>query len=144
LLILGFLPAMAQANNPGGSTGPNGGSKPAPAHDVPPCAPAPAAVSGGKSQGSESPHSVTLSWKASVAPSKAAKDAIKGYYVYRSQTSRKYDDSDRLNPVALTGTSCVDRSVAPHTTYFYTIKSVTQGGELSVLSDEVKAIVPSP
>lgn len=143
LLILGSWQANAQANSPAGANDHNSGSTIASAKpEIPLCAPAVPAAK--KSPGGPSPHSVTLSWKASVPVSKSEKDAVKGYYIYRSQTSHKYADSDRLNPAPIAGTSCIDRTVAPHATYFYTIKSVTQGGEQSVLSEEVKAVVPFP
>lgn len=88
------------------------------------------------------PHSVTLSWKASLPVSRAGQNVVKGYYVYRSQSSHTYTLKDRLNAQPITGTVCVDRAVKPHTTYFYSIRAVSQGGAQSIFSLEVKAVVP--
>jgi hypothetical protein len=100
--------------------------------------------SGKGEQHRPSHHSVTLSWKASVPVSKSPQDAVKGYYVYRSRTSHKHTLGDRMNAQPIAETGCVDRAVKPHTTYFYSVRALSQGGAQSVFSHEVKAFVPLP
>jgi len=87
---------------------------------------------------------VTLSWNAVVPASSAPRDAIKGYNVYRSLTSHTYSESNRISGSPLQGTQCVDATVGPRKTYFYVVKAVTQGGEQSGSSAEIKAEVPFP
>jgi hypothetical protein len=99
-------------------------------------------VSAGKPQKGLSSHSVTLTWNASIAASRSARDIVRGYYIYRSQKSHKYAKSDRLNTDPIAGTSCIDKAVKPRVTYFYSVKSVSQGGMESEFSDEVKAVIP--
>ncbi len=98
--------------------------------------------SAGKPQKGSSSHTVTLTWKESVPASRSARDIVKGYYIYRSQKSHKYAKSDRLNTDPIAGTSCIDKAVKPRVTYFYSVKSVSQGGMESEFSDEVKAVIP--
>jgi hypothetical protein len=89
-------------------------------------------------------HFVTLSWKAAVPASNSPRDAIKGYYVYRSLTSHAYPESARISKSPLRGTHCIDANVEPRKTYFYIVKSVTGGEEQSASSIEIRAVVPSP
>jgi hypothetical protein len=89
-------------------------------------------------------HSVTLVWKSSSPASMSPKDAIKGYFVYRSQVSQAYTDGDRLNSLPLVGTRCSDATVQPRTTYYYVVKAVTESGVQSVVSKEIKAVIPFP
>lgn len=125
----------------------SGGGKPALARQsaaaagIPPCGGVSSAV---PAQAIANAHSVTLSWNASLPKSAAPQDAIQGYYVYRSLTSRGYADSGRLNSSPLAGTRCLDASVDPQATYFYAVKAVTQGGAESDFSSEVKAVIPFP
>src|SRR5208282_4166656 len=56
-------------------------------------------------------HSVTLSWNAAVPASNLPGDAIKGYYVYRSVTSRSYSESNRISQAPVRGTRCIDAAV---------------------------------
>jgi hypothetical protein len=114
------------------------------ARHVPPCSGPPSRFGTAPPKPSPSAHSVTLSWKASVPRSKARKDAIKGYYVYRSLNSHKYSDADRLNPTPLRGTRCIDTDVKPHTTYFYAVKSVSATGTPSDFSSEISVVIPFP
>ena len=93
---------------------------------------------------SDNPHSVTLSWNASVAKSTSKLDVIQGYYIYRSRTSQTYTENDRINSSPLPGTTCVDTDVEPGETYFYSVKAVTVGGGKSDFSKEAKAKVPFP
>lgn len=90
------------------------------------------------------PHSVTLSWHAAVPASSSPRDAIKGYYVYRSLTSRNYAETSRISEFPVAGTRCVDTTVEPQKTYFYVVKAVTESGTQSGSSIEIRAVVPSP
>jgi hypothetical protein len=128
------------APNPGAST------VAPPAGDAPPCSGASSRPSPGKapSDASRHPHSVTLSWNATVPASNSPKDAIKGYYVYRSLTSKTYAESNRISESPVHGTRCVDPTVEPRKTYFYVVKTLTEGGKLSGSSIEIRAVVPFP
>ena len=114
--------------------------------DVPPCASTLSSPSAGHapSQVNPSAHSVTLSWKASVPRSSSQQDAIQGYYVYRSLTSNRYDDSNRINSKPLPGTQCVDTSVETPGTYFYIVRAVAGSGMKSDPSNQVTAVIPFP
>jgi hypothetical protein len=119
-------------------------TEPPPA-DVPPCNGASGSSHGhSHSQGRQHSHSVTLSWKAAVPKSNSPQDSIKGYYVYRSLTSQKYAESNRISELPVQGTRCVDATIEPRKTYFYVVKAVTEGGEQSNSSIEIKAVVPFP
>ena len=121
-----------------------GGEKTSAEDSLPSCWDPLPPTSGKGGQHRPSHHSVTLSWKASVPVSKSPQDAVKGYYVYRSRTSRKHTLRDQMNAQPITGTGCVDRAGKPHTTYFYSVRAVSQGGAQSVFSHEAKAVVPFP
>jgi hypothetical protein len=88
-------------------------------------------------------HSVTLSWNAAVSASHSPRDAIQGYYVYRSLASHTYGEGNRLSESPLRETRCVDNAVEPRKTYYYVVKSVTEGGRRSAFSVEIKAVIPS-
>lgn len=90
------------------------------------------------------PHSVTLSWNASVPKSPVYIDAINGYYVYRSLKSHTYAESNRLNSSPIAGAQCIDGAVDPGGVYYYAVKALSQGGAESDFSSEIKAEVPSP
>jgi hypothetical protein len=96
------------------------------------------------SPGGPKRHSVTLSWNASPPSSGSPGDAVTGYYVYRSQASQTYADGDRLNSLPLVGTRCSDATVGPGKTYYYVVKAVTEKGAQSVVSKEIKAVIPLP
>jgi hypothetical protein len=96
------------------------------------------------SPASPAPHSVTLSWNASIPASKSQPDAVQGYYVYRSPQSQKYAESNRISSSPVLGTQCVDTTVEPRTTYYYVVKAVSQTGTKSGFSNETKAVVPAP
>ena len=109
---------------------------------VPSCGPA---VPPGQPQSAAANrHSVTLSWIATAPTSSSPKDAIKGYYVYRSRKSQTYLDDNRISPSPLTGTQCVDATVEARATYFYVVKAVSVNGAESVISKEIKAVIPFP
>jgi hypothetical protein len=90
------------------------------------------------------PHSVTLSWYPVFPKSTSPRDAIKGYYVYRSLTSQTYPENTRISEAPLRGTRCVDTNVEPRKTYFYVVKAVTEAGKQSGSSAEIQAVVPFP
>jgi hypothetical protein len=90
------------------------------------------------------PHSVTLSWNAAVPVTNSPRDAIKGYYVYRSVTSQSYSESNRISQSPVRGTRCIDIAVEPRTTYFYVVKALSEGGAQSAYSTEIRAAVPFP
>jgi hypothetical protein len=121
-----------------------------PAQDVPPCGSTPASSDAGHSSSQSSPqaktvpHSVTLSWNASVPRSNSKQDAILGYYVYRSRTSKSYNDSNQLNSDPILGTRCIDTTVAPKETYFYVVRAVAGNKKKSDNSNEAKATIPFP
>lgn len=96
------------------------------------------------SQANPHPHSVTLSWNASVPVSNSPQDAIKGYYVYRSFVSHRYTEGNRISQSLLQGTRCIDTSVEARKTYFYMVKAVAESGKESVCSLEIKAAIPFP
>jgi len=118
----------------------------APPGDIQQCNGASSRAAGGHapSQGTLHPHSVTLSWNAAVPASNSPRDAVKGYYVYRSFASHTYAEGNRISGSLVRGTQCVDTTVDPQKTYFYVVKAVTEGGEQSGSSIEIKAVVPSP
>lgn len=89
-------------------------------------------------------HSVKLSWNASVPKSSAKADSIQGYYIYRSLTSTKYNDSNRINLRPIVGTSCVDTTVSPQVKYFYVVKAVAGSGLISPASNEATVTIPPP
>ena len=90
------------------------------------------------------PHSVTLSWKPSVPLSTSPRDAIRGYYVFRSLKSGAYTDHDRISTFPLAGTRCIDATVKPRNTYYYVVKSLAESSAESVVSPEIKAVIPFP
>jgi len=145
LMSLACLCAIGQAGKLGVAVENESGSDKNPAPDTLPSCWDPMPTASGKGgQHRPSHHSVTLSWKASAPLSNLPQNAVKGYYVYRSRTSRKHTLGDRMNAQPITGTGCVDRAVKPHTTYFYSIRAVSQGGAQSVFSREARAVVPHP
>jgi hypothetical protein len=89
-------------------------------------------------------HSVTLSWNPSLPASSSPADVIRGYYVFRSLKSKAYAERDQISKFPLAGTRCLDATVAPKTTYYYVVKAVAQSGVQSVVSEEIKAVIPFP
>jgi hypothetical protein len=94
------------------------------------------------SQANPSAHSVTLSWKASLPGSSSPRDAVRGYYVYRSLKSNRYNDTNRINSKPLSGSQCVDTTVEHRKTYFYVVMAVSVSGMKSVLSNQATARIP--
>jgi hypothetical protein len=111
---------------------------------VPSCAGSPTGPLGKKSPARHSHHTILLSWKASNPASKEEKDAVKGYYIYRSRVSHRYPPKSRLNAAPIAGTSCVDRSALPRRMYFYSVKAVSQSGVQSLFSREATAFIRIP
>jgi hypothetical protein len=148
LAVVVFLTmsGMGQVKNQATQTPSLGGAKALPRPgDIPLCNGASGSSLGhAPSQVNPHPHSVTLSWNAAVPASHSLRDAIKGYYVYRSLRSHTYAESDRMSELPLQGTRCVDTGVKPRKTYFYAVKAVTEDGRRSGSSIEIKAMVPFP
>ncbi|MFZ0817412.1 MAG: fibronectin type III domain-containing protein [Candidatus Sulfotelmatobacter sp.] len=115
-----------------------------PPADIPACNGSGLSAGRTPSQVNLHPHYVTLSWNAAVPVSKSPRDAIRGYYVYRSLTSETYGESNRISEMPVKGTRCIDSNVAAQGTYFYVVRAVTEGGKQSGSSHEIKAVVPSP
>jgi hypothetical protein len=111
--------------------------------DIPACNGSGLSAARASSQVNPHPHYVTLSWNAAVPASKSPRDAIKGYYVYRSLTSETYGESNRISETPVKGTRCIDNNVEARATYFYVVRAVTEGGKQSGSSLEIKAVVPS-
>jgi hypothetical protein len=144
LLSMGAL-GQGQAGKLGAVVDNGSSREKAPAQDSLPSCWDPMPPTSGKSTQYRPPHhSVALSWKASVPVSKSPQEAVKGYYVYRSRSSHRHTLGDRMNAQPIVETGCVDRVVKPRTTYFYSVRALSQGGAQSVFSDEVKAVVPYP
>jgi hypothetical protein len=114
--------------------------------DIPLCNGRSASGSAGHAPSTANQHShvVTLSWKPVVPKSDSPKEAIRGYYVYRSLTSQTYTESHRISEAPVRATQCADTTVEPRKTYFYVVKAVTVGGKQSGASVEIKAVVPFP
>ena len=82
---------------------------------------------------SAAPHSVTLSWTASVS-------TVAGYNVYRSTSSS--GPFSMLDVVLVASTTFVDTTVVSGMTYYYYATSVDSSGRESVPSTQVSATVP--
>jgi uncharacterized cupredoxin-like copper-binding protein len=78
-------------------------------------------------------HSVSLTW----APSTST---VAGYHVYRSQVSG--GPYAILDSSAVTADAYTDSNVLAGQTYYYVIKSVTQGGVESADSTQAAALIP--
>lgn len=99
------------------------------------------APSGSASSSSKSkPHSVKLSWNASIPASNSPADAVQGYSVYRRDPGKRYE---KINTKLIRGTSCVDYLVKTGHTYYYETKAVSTNGAVSKPSAEVRAVIPS-
>ena len=83
--------------------------------------------------GSQQSHAVSLSWNASTS-------TVSGYNVYRSTTSGS--GFTRVNGSLLSGLTFSDSNVTSGTTYFYVATAVDSGGDESVNSNQVSAVVP--
>ena len=98
------------------------------------------AAPSGSAASSSKPHSVRLSWNASVPASNSPADAIRGYNVYRRSPGKEYE---KINTDLIRGTSCVDYLVKTGQTYYYETRAVSANGAVSKPSPEVRAVIPS-
>lgn len=87
-------------------------------------------------------HSVKLSWGRSRPATNLARDAVVGYYVYRSAVSHD-PKPQRINSKPWADTTYTDPEVEPGKTYFYVARGVTAKGVESGPSNEVKVVMPS-
>jgi len=86
-------------------------------------------------------HTVKLSWGASVPATKAPRDAVIGYNVYRSETSHDRNPK-RLNSKPWPNTTYTDAEVEAGKVYFYVTRGVTAQGVESRGSNEVRVEMP--
>jgi hypothetical protein len=84
--------------------------------------------------GSQQPHSVALSWKASTS-------AAKGYNLYRTTSSSGLGFA-KLNSTLITALSFSDSTVVSGTTYYYVATAVDSSGDESGNSNQVIADIP--
>ena len=84
------------------------------------------------------PHSVKLTWNASVPASAAPQNAIKGYNIYRHEPLKEYE---QINRVLIHETGCIDYAVSAGHKYFYQAEAVSVGGKVSKRSNQAVAIV---
>lgn len=82
-----------------------------------------------------SPHSVSLTWKASSS-------SVAGYNIYRGTVSG--GPFTRLNSTLDTATSYRDESVSAGKTYYYVATSVASNGSEGPYSGQIKAVIPNP
>jgi hypothetical protein len=143
-VVILLLSSMGQACSHARQTSSVEEAKAAPPVDIPACNGSGLNAGRASSQVNPHPHYVTLSWNAAVPASKSARDAIKGYYVYRSLTSQTYGESNRISETPVKGTRCIDSNVEARATYFYVVRAITEGGKQSGSSLEIKAVVPFP
>ena len=94
----------------------------------------------GPAASSFKPHSVRLSWNASVPANDSLADVIQGYNVYRRDPGKEYE---KINTNLIRGTTCIDYFVKAGQTYYYETKAVSARGAVSEASPEVKAVIPS-
>jgi len=93
-------------------------------------------VNGPTGQTAGKPHSVKLSWQASVPASKRPGDAIQGYNIYRREPGKKYE---QINVVVIPQTACTDYTAKAGYSYVYQVQAVTVSGAVSKLSSDAHA-----
>jgi len=81
------------------------------------------------------PHSVTLTWDASVSP-------VSGYRVYRSTNPSAYPDLLAVTPAGTT--QYVDSTVEAGHTYFYVVTAFDSANTESVFSNKFSVAIPAP
>jgi hypothetical protein len=133
----------------------------APATVLPPCPPNVSLMlksAGRLPQAANSPitlgqHTVTLSWNASAASS-IPEHQVVGYCVYRRKvdtTEKKgkkakqnpdLTQGERITPIAIPATSCVDDQVQNEALYSYVVTAVNAKGRPSSPSNEAVAPIP--
>jgi fibronectin type 3 domain-containing protein len=79
------------------------------------------------------PHTVTLTWKASLSH-------VSGYNVYRK--SKSETDHRKINSSLVQGLKYVDNSVESGATYHYVVRAVDAEGHESVNSQEFTVVIP--
>ncbi len=82
------------------------------------------------------PHTVALTWAASLSAN------VAGYNVYRGSLSG--GPYTRVNAALIAATSYTDTTVPSGQTFYYVATAVDNNGDESVYSTEVSAFVPSP
>jgi fibronectin type 3 domain-containing protein len=88
------------------------------------------------------PHTVKLSWNASVPASKSPRDAIAGYNVYRNEKPHvKCSAENRIASLGASATSYVDSHVKAGQTYYYVTTAIGVTKKESERSNEVKAVI---
>lgn len=92
-------------------------------------------------------HSVTLKWNGSAASARPESQAV-GYCLYRSRkadAAKKKpacDDCERVNPVPISGTGCIDDDVQGGVTYYYVVAAINAKGTISPASNQIAAVIP--
>jgi Abnormal spindle-like microcephaly-assoc'd, ASPM-SPD-2-Hydin len=84
--------------------------------------------------GTQTQHSVALSWTASNSPN------IEGYNVYRGTTSG--GPYSRINSSLNAGTNYTDNTVVDGTTYYYVTTAVNTSSQESGYSNQAQAVIP--
>jgi hypothetical protein len=82
----------------------------------------------------QTPHSVALSWTASVTP------GVNGYNVFRATTSGGYGPTP-LNPSPVSAAAYTDTNVVSGQQYFYVVTAL-EGGVSSADSKEISVMIP--
>lgn len=82
-----------------------------------------------------SPRTVTLTWTASTSPN------VSGYNIYRGTASG--GPYSKVNSALITGTSYLDTTVVPGTTYYYVATAIDGGSNESAYSNQAQAVVPT-
>jgi hypothetical protein len=97
------------------------------------------------------PHSVTLSWTASVPASPSPGDAVTSYNIYRSATIPVLPNpTNRIACSFLSTTSCIDINVMAGQQYFYVATAFAEranngkGAESKPSSPAVEVRIPIP
>jgi hypothetical protein len=81
------------------------------------------------------PHTVALTWVASVSAN------VAGYNVYRGSVSG--GPYTKVNASLIAGTSYTDTTVPSSQTFYYVATAVDTSGDESVYSNEIQAVVPN-
>jgi hypothetical protein len=84
----------------------------------------------------DSAHSVSLNWTASISPN------VSGYNVYRGTSSS--GPYTKVNPTLIVGTSYQDTAVQAGQTYYYVATAVDSSAIESAYSNQAPAVIPYP
>ena len=97
------------------------------------------------------PHSVTLSWRASVPATPSPRDAITGYNIYRSTTTPILPTpANRITCAFVSTTSCIDGNVKAGQTYYYVATALAARSNSGKVSESkpssppVEVTIPYP